>query len=74
MKNHNENPKDTRNKEKGYVSVTSGRKRYKLFVNDIKKIFRLQRRIIISIPVFQEKIASIDFTDADIEDNVEFES
>lgn len=59
--------------ETAYICVQRGKKRYKLFTNDLKRVFRVQRRRTISIPVFQEKTVVTEPTDADIEDNGEVE-
>lgn len=69
MEGCKEDAKELKNKEMGYISVMKGKRRYKLFLSDINKVFKLQRRKMISLPVFQEKTPSNDSTDADIEDN-----
>jgi hypothetical protein len=66
-------PRNDKNKETGYIPIVKGKKRYKLYIIDIKKVFKLEKRRTISIPVFQEKNALNESTDADIEDNGEFE-
>jgi hypothetical protein len=55
-----------------YIALLKGKKRYRLYISDIKKVFRLIKKKSISIPVFKEKNIYQGSTDADVEDNADF--
>jgi hypothetical protein len=54
-----------------FISIAKGSYRYKLFLVDLKRVYRLVRKNKISVPVFKEKRRPSSATEADIEDNPE---
>jgi hypothetical protein len=54
-----------------FIAIAKGRSRYRLFIRDIKKVYKLVKKKSYSVPVFKEKKTSISPTDGDIEDNAE---
>jgi hypothetical protein len=56
-----------------YITLAKGKSQIKLFINDIKRVFKLVKRVNISIPVFKVKRHVNSSTDADIEKNIELE-
>jgi hypothetical protein len=56
-------------KEVEFVAIFKGRSLYRLFLVDIKRVFKLVKKKGISIPVFKERTAFRCPTEADEEDN-----
>ena len=54
---------------KNYVPLLRGRRKYKLFTSDLKKIFKIQKKVIPTPPPF-ERISKL-LPSTDIDEDVE---
>lgn len=56
-------------KEMEFITIVKGRSLYKLFLVDIKRVYKLDKKKKISVPVFEERRGHSCPTKGGVEDN-----